>query len=146
FLVVAPAIYALMLATRWASGEENGRLELLLATPRSRAGVLWAHFAALTTVVILVAASFGASVGALVAAQGLDVDGVKLVEAVAGMVPIALVVGAVGYLLSGWLRQGPLVGLLSLLLVASFLVPLLGSGLKLPDWALQLSIFQQYGS
>jgi ABC-2 type transport system permease protein len=146
FLVVAPAIYALMLATRWASGEENGRLELLLATPRSRTGVLLAHFAALATLITLVAASFGASVAALVAAQGLAVDGVRLVEAVAGMVPIALVVGAVGYLLAGWLRPGPLVGLLSLLLVASFLVPLLGSGLKLPDWALQLSIFQQYGS
>jgi ABC-2 type transport system permease protein len=146
FLVVAPAIYAFLLVSRWASAEEQGRLELLLATPRSRTRVLLAHFAALTTGVVVVAAAFGASVGALVATQGLTVDGVTLVEAVGGMVPVALVVGAVGYLLAGWLRAGPLVGVLSLLFVASFFVPLLGSGLKLPDWAQQLSIFQQYGN
>jgi ABC-2 type transport system permease protein len=146
FLVIAPAIYALMLATRWASAEANGRLELVLSTPQSRARVLLANFAALATAVSLVAVALFAAVGALVVAQGLKVEGVKLVEAVAGMLPIALVVGAVGYLLAGWIPARLLAGVLTLLLVASFFINLLGSALKLPDWALQLSIFQQYGT
>ncbi len=135
-----------MLATRWASAEENGRLELLLATPRSRAGVLLANFASLATAIILVVAAMLASVWVVVATQGLNVDGVKLVEAVAGMAPIALVVGAVGYLLAGWLPARLLVGVLTLLFVGSFFINLLGSALKLPDWVLQLSVFQQYGN
>ncbi len=146
FLVAAPAIYALMLATRWASAEENGRLELVLATPQSRVRVVLANFAALTAAVSVVAAVLLAGVWATVAAQGLNVDGVKLVEAVAGMAPIALVVGAVGYLLAGWLPARLLVGVLTLLFVGSFFINLLGSALKLPDWVLQLSVFQQYGN
>jgi len=146
FLVVGPAIFAVMLAARWGSSEDGGRLELVLATPRSRASVLLANFAALATAVVLVAAALFAVIGGTVLAQGLKVDGLKLVEACAGMIPIALVVGAVGYLLAAWLPARLLTGILSLLLVASFFTALLGSALKLPDWTLQLSIFQQYGS
>jgi len=146
FLVVGPSILALMLATRWATSEENGRLELVFATPQSRTGVLLASFAALTAAVVAVAAVLFAGVWATVAGQGLSVDGVKLAGAIAGMAPIALVVGAVGYLLAGWLPARLLTGVLSLLLVGSFFIGLLGSALKLPDWVLQLSVFQQYGN
>ena len=47
------------------------------------------------------------------------------------MVPVGLVVAAIGYLLSGWLRSRPSTGILIALLLASFVITLLGSFFQL---------------
>jgi ABC-2 type transport system permease protein len=149
FLVYFPALltaFALTQANRWAADEEEGRLELLLATPRSRPSVILARFAALTTALLLLAGLLLAAVAGAAAASGLAVDGGRLVEAVLGMVPLALVVAAVGYLLSGWLRTAAMTGVLSTLLVASYAVTFLAALVELPSAVLQLSIFEQYGT
>ena len=62
------------------------------------------------------------------------------------MVPVGLVVAAVGYLLSGWLRTAAVTGILIALLLASFLLALLGPLFRLPRMLLRFSIFEQYGA
>ncbi|HEY7020671.1 MAG TPA: ABC transporter permease subunit [Ktedonobacterales bacterium] len=139
-------IYALIQASNWAEDEENGRFELLLANPQARWRVLLARYAAFVTSLLVIAAALLLAVVLAGIQQNLPLDGGKAVAAVAGMLPIALVVASVGYLLSGWLRSGAVTAILGALLALSFLVELVGAIFKWPDWVVQLSIFERYGS
>ena len=146
FLPVLLAAFAVSQASRWAADEEEGRLELLLATPQPRPRVLLARFAALATAVVAIALVTLAVAAAAVAAAGLALDGGNLVAAALGMAPPALVVAATGYLLAGWLRTAAVTGVLSGLLVASFVISFLGAALNWPEALLQLSLFHHYGT
>jgi ABC-2 type transport system permease protein len=139
-------IYALIQASNWAEDEENGRFELLLANPRARWRVLLARYAAFVTSLLVIAAALLLAVVLAAIQQQLPLDGGRVLAAVAGMLPIALVVASVGYLLSGWLRSGAVTGVLATLLALSFLDELVGAIFKWPDWVVQLSIFERYGS
>jgi ABC-2 type transport system permease protein len=139
-------IYALIQASNWAEDEENGRFELLLANPRARWRVLLARYAAFVTSLLVIAAALLLAVVLAAVQQQLPLDGGKAVAAVAGMLPIALVVASVGYLLSGWLRSGAVTGVLAALLALSFLDELVGAIFKWPDWVVQLSLFERYGT
>ena len=62
------------------------------------------------------------------------------------MAPHGLLMAAIGYLASGWLRTAADTGLLSFVLAAWFFISFIGPELKLPDATLRLSIFYYYGS
>lgn len=139
-------IFALIQANNWASDEENGRYELVLATPESRRRLMLGRYAAFVTSLLVQAVVL--LVGVLVAAatQDLALDFGHLLAAVAGILPIALVVGSVGYLIATWVRSGAVTGILGTLLGASFAVQLLISIYNWPDWTQRLSIFTLYGN
>ena len=147
FTIVAVLVagLAVTLASRWASDEEDGRFDLLLATPHRRQHLILAHFAALATALVVIAGLIFASTGVVAWMQGFVLDRIRLAEAALGMVPIGLVVAAAGYLLAGWLRSRSVTGILTGLLLASFLVTLLGPLFNWPRLLMQLSIFEQYG-
>jgi putative exporter of polyketide antibiotics len=62
------------------------------------------------------------------------------------MVPLGLLVAAIGYMAAGWLRTAVDTGLLSFLLAAWFFISFIGPELKLPDATLKLSAFYYYGT
>ncbi len=59
---------------------------------------------------------------------------------------MGLLVAAIGYLLSGWLRTVVDTGLLSFLLVIWFFISFVGPELNWPDATLRLSAFYYYGT
>lgn len=146
FLPVVLMAFAVTQAHRWSADEEDGRLELLLATPQSRVQVMAARFAALTTSVIviglmtLLATLLGANL------SGVSLDSGHVVAATLGMVPLGLLIGALGYLLSGWLRAAFDTGLLTLLLAFWFFISFLGPDLNWPEASLRLSPLYYYGT
>jgi putative exporter of polyketide antibiotics len=71
---------------------------------------------------------------------------VQVVEATLAMVPLGLLVGAIGYALSGWLAAAVDTGLVSFLLVIWFVISFVGPGLQWPDATLRLSPFYYYGT
>ncbi len=108
--------------------------------------MLLGRFAALATATIVIGivtllVSFGAA-----AAAGLKLDGGNLAAAVLGAIPLGLLIAAIGYLTSGWLRTAADTGLLSFLLAAWFFISFIGPELKLPDATLRLSAFYYYGT
>jgi putative exporter of polyketide antibiotics len=145
-LVVVVAAFAVTTANRWANDEEGGRLELVLGTPNPRRRVILAHFGAAAVALTMVTASI--FVGAVVAAAvvGMQLDTGRVAQAAIGMVPVGLVVASAGYLLSGWLRTRALTGILIALVIASFLITLLGRLFHWPDVVLRLSVFEHYGA
>jgi len=138
--------FAVTQVNRWSADEDEGRLEIVLSTPQSRPAVLLGRFAALATatvivgVVTLVAASVAAAIG------GVTLDGGNLAAATLGMIPLGLLIAAIGYLAAGWLRTGADTGLLSFLLAAWFFISFIGPDLKWPDATLRLSPFYYYGT
>jgi putative exporter of polyketide antibiotics len=62
------------------------------------------------------------------------------------MIPLGLLVAAIGYLFAGWLRAAVDTGLLSFLLVIWFFISFVGPGLNLPDATQKLSPLYYYGT
>lgn len=146
FLPVALMAFAITQASRWAADEEEGRLELILATPQPRMQVLGGRFAALTTstVFIGVITLLATWVGSVL--SGIKLDGGNLAAASLTMIPLGLLVAALGYLFAGWLSMAVDTGLLSFLLVIWTFVSFIGPDLKWPEATLRISPLYYYGT
>lgn len=138
--------FAVTQVNRWATDEDDGRLELVLSTPRSRAVVMLGRFGALATATVVVGVVTLGAAAIASGVSGLQLDRVNLAEATLGMIPLGLLMAAVGYLASGWLRSAIDTGLLSFLLAAWFFISFVGPDLKWPDASLRLSPFYYYGT
>src|SRR5690348_16036749 len=138
--------FAVTQVNRWAADNDDGRLEIILTTPHPRVEVLLARFAALATATIVIGTVTLLGSAAAAAIAGVGVDGGNLAAATLGMIPLGLLMAAVGYLAAGWLRTAADTGLLSFLLAGWFFLSFIGPDLKLPDPTLRLSPFYYYGT
>jgi polyether ionophore transport system permease protein len=146
FLPVLLMAFAVTQASHWASDEEEGLQELVLATPQSRSKVLLARFGAATTSTVIIGVMTLALTALASAVSGLALDGGNLVAASLSIIPMGLLMAAVGYLFSGWLRTAVDTGLLSFLLVIWFFITFVGPELNLPSSLLKFSAFYYYGT
>lgn len=138
--------FAVTQANRWASDEEEGRQELVLSTPQSRLTVILGQFGAVATSTVIIAlVTLGVAVLSS-AATGLNLDQGNLTAATLSIIPLALLMAALGYLLSGWLTTAIDTGLLSFLLVIWFFITFIGPELNWSDSVLRLSAFYYYGT
>jgi len=138
--------FAVTQANRWSADEEDGRPELVLSTPQPHLRVLLGRFAALTTATVIIGVLTLAATALASVATGLQLDGGNLAAATLSIIPLGLLVAAIGYLLSGWLRTAVDTGLLSFLLVIWFFISYIGPELNWPDATLRLSAFYYYGT
>lgn len=145
-LVVVVVAFAASLANGWASDEEEGRLDLILATPSARSRVVLTRVAAAALGLTFVTASIllGATLASALVSMQLDLR--RVAAAAFAMVPIGLVVVSIGYVLAGWLRTQAVTGILTGFILASFALTILAPLFKWPDALLQASIFEQYGT
>ena len=138
--------FAVTQVNRWTADEEDGRLDLVLSTPQSRLVVILGRFAALATATVVIGAITLAATAAGAQVGGVALDTGNLVAATLGMIPLGLLIAAIGYLAAGWLRTAAETGLLAFLLAGWFLISFIGPELQLPDAALRLSPFYYYGT
>jgi ABC-2 type transport system permease protein len=146
FLPILLMAFAVTQASRWASDEEDGLQELVLATPQPRWRVILARFGALTTVTIIIALVTLAALALAASLSGFALDGGNLVAASLTMIPMGLLVAALGYFFSGWLRMAIDTGLLSFLLVAWVVITFFGGDLNFPDPVMRLSALYYFGT
>ncbi|HXM72542.1 MAG TPA: ABC transporter permease subunit [Candidatus Dormibacteraeota bacterium] len=146
FLPLFLMAFAVTQVNRWSADEGDGRLELVLATPQSRRAVLLGRFAALATATVAISVITLLASAVAAAAAGLNLDSGHLAAATLGMIPLGLLIAAIGYLASGWMRTAADTGLLSFVLAAWFFISFIGPELKLPDATLRLSAFYYYGT
>ena len=146
FLPLFLMAFAVTQVNGWSADEQDGRLELVLATPQRRLGVLLARFGALASATVFIGVVTLLASAAAVAGAGLTLDTGNLAAATLGMIPLGLLIAAVGYLASGWLRTAADTGLLSFLLLIWFFISFIGPELKLPQATLRLSPFYYYGT
>jgi ABC-2 type transport system permease protein len=146
FLPLFLMAFAVTQVNNWSADEQDGRLDLVLAAPQRRLLVLLGRFAALATATVVIALITLLVSAVAAASAGLSLDAGNLVAATLGMIPLGLLVAAIGYLASGWLRTAADTGLLSFVLAAWFFISFIGPELKLPDATLRLSAFYYYGT
>jgi ABC-2 type transport system permease protein len=138
--------FAVTQASRWAADEEDGLQELVLSTPQPRLTVVLARFGAVTTATVIIGVATLALTALASVASGLTLDAGNLTAATLSIIPLGLLMAALGYLFSGWLRTAIDTGLLSFLLVIWFAISFIGPELNLPDGVLKLSAFYYYGT
>ncbi len=146
FLPILLMAFGVTQANRWSADEEDGLLEIVLSTPQPRLRLLLVRFAALATATIFISVVTLFAAAAAAAAYGVSLDYGNLAAAALSMIPLGLLVAALGYLFSGWLRAAFDTGLLSFLLVIWFFISFIGPSLKLPDVVEKLSPFFYYGT
>jgi ABC-2 type transport system permease protein len=146
FLPLMLMAFAVTQSNRWAADEEDGRLELVLATPQPRVSVLLGRFAALSTATVIVSVLTLVSTELSSIAEGITLDTGKLVGATLSMIPLALLIAGLGYAFAGWVRAAVDTGLISFILVIWFFISFIGPGLNWPETTLRLSAFYYYGS
>jgi ABC-2 type transport system permease protein len=79
-------------------------------------------------------------------ATGIQLDTGHVVAAALGIIPLGLLVAAIGYLLSGWLHTAIDTGLLSFLLVIWFFITFIGQDFNWPAVTQRFSAFYYYGN
>jgi ABC-2 type transport system permease protein len=146
FLPLLLMAFAVTQANRWSADEEDGRLELVLSTPQPRLQILLGRFAALTTATIMIGILTLIATAVASAATGLQLDGGNVVAATLSIIPLGLLIAAIGYLLSGWLRTALDTGLLSFLLAIWFFITFVGPELNWSEATLRLSAIYYYGT
>jgi ABC-2 type transport system permease protein len=146
FMPILLMAFAVTQANRWSADEEDGLLEIVLSTPQPRLRLILGRFAALATATIFISVVTLAATTIAAAAYGVALDYGNLAAASLSMIPLGLLVAALGYLFAGWLRAAFDTGLLSFLLVIWFFISFVGPSLKLPDATLKLSPFYYYGT
>jgi ABC-2 type transport system permease protein len=146
FLPLILMAYAVTQASKWSSDEENGWHELVLATPQPRLRLLLARFGALTTATVALGILTLAATEITAAASGITLESGNVAAATLSLIPMGLLVAALGYLFSGWVGTAVDTGLLSFLVLIWFFVNYIGPDLKWPEWAQRLSAFYYYGT
>lgn len=146
FLPLLVMAFAVTQSNRWSADEEDGLHELVLATPQSRLTLLLARFGALATSTIIISVLTLAASVVVVAITGLSLNEGNLIAATLSIIPLGLLMAALGYLFSGWLRTALDTGILSFLLVIWFFITFIGPGLNWSDTTLRLSAFYYYGT
>jgi putative exporter of polyketide antibiotics len=139
------AIYAITCVSRWSNEDSSGVLEMQLAEPYSRWGVLRERAAEATVTLAVMSLVAVAVILALAPDEGIPLDVGKLLGATALLIPFGLTFAAVGAFLAGW-RPRVAVVVLSAVTVISYFVFELGPLFKWPAWAEDLSVFQLYGT
>ncbi|HKB34156.1 MAG TPA: ABC transporter permease subunit [Candidatus Dormibacteraeota bacterium] len=139
------AAFAITQVARWSAEDSDGRLEVILSTPRSRASVVVERAVALTLGALLVATASGLAVGLAAHNQAVDINRERLAEGTLLLVPFALVFAAAGAVLAAWNPRAA-VGLLGGLAFASYLLDELGPLFKWPTWVQDLSAFKLFGT
>jgi ABC-2 type transport system permease protein len=143
FGLVLVGLAAATMVGRWASDESSGRLDMLLATPMTRARWVVAGGAAVIggLAVIVALSAIGILVGALI-------TGDDFVTPMAG----TLVLGAfgaamagIGFAVGGLFRTSVAVAVVAVVTFVTWFLDVLGPGLQLPEWMVDLSLASHFG-
>ncbi len=145
FIPFVVVLAAMFFAINWAQDLDRGRLETVLGEPLPRWRLPLERF--VTVVVGVVALGAAAWLAPLLggALSGFTLSGGDLASAGLGLIPLGLLTGALVYALAGRFSSGVILGIVGGLATLSFLVELIQSVLKFPDWVFNLSIFHVYG-
>ena len=140
---IAAGFAAATFVAKWASDENDGRLEEVLATPLTRARWVVAGAIAALLAAGVMTLFFVLAVGAGGAAGGVSVGTAMLGSSSLGLYAAAIV--GVGVAVGGLWRTSLAAEVAALAIVATYLIDLLAPPLNLPDWVHQLALTSHMG-
>lgn len=141
FVLVGLAVTTLV-AGRWAD-EREGRLELQLATPLTRAAWVAAAGVAVWAGIAMITVALGGAIGLGVIAIGQDATTPMLGTLVLGIYGAAL--GGIGMAAGGLAGPQAAARAVATVAVGTFLLDTLAPVLRLPDWVARLALTTHLG-
>jgi ABC-2 type transport system permease protein len=139
------AAYAIAQVARWASDDNEGRLEMVLSGPVSRTRVVIERATTLVIGTSLVVASSSLAFYFGAHGAGINVRAGDLLQASVAAIPFGVSFAAIGALVASRLPRQT-VGVLATVVFASYIITQLGPLLKWPDWVMRLSLMSLYGN
>ena len=142
-LYIAAGFAATTFVSKWASDENEGRLETVLTTPVARARWVLAGGASALLAVVVLTILFAAGIGLGGLTGGLDAR-----QAMVGSVALGLFAAAVvgiGFAVGGLWRTSLAAEIAAVFVVATYLIELVAPPLGLPDWFHQLALIAHLG-
>ena len=142
-LFIATGFAGATLVSKWASDENDGRLEEILSVPMSRVRwVITGGVAALIGVVVMtVVFAAGIMIGA--AAGGIGAGDAILGCAALGLFAAAVI--GIGFAVGGVWRTSLAAEIAAVFVVVTYLLGLVAPALKLPDWVANLALTNHFG-
>lgn len=141
-------VHAATQVSRWASDDTEGRLEMTLAASVSRTRVITQRLSTLLAASLVLVAANHVAVLIAAASQGISLDGGRLLQSSALVLPFAMACGGAGAAVAAW-RPRIAIGVLIALLLGSYLLTLMAGPMFAPnlppDWFMNLSVFKLYG-
>lgn len=146
FLPVLFAIYAILQVNSWAEDEEEGRMETLTTMPLPRWQFLLPRYIAFAISLVGILVITGICIWASSVATDTPVAADRTAGALLATLPAAMTILGLGLAIATWLkRPGRSLTILSAVVALMFILDFLGPVLKLPDAAMNLSVFHLYG-
>ncbi len=142
-LYIAAGFAAATLVSKWASDETDGRLEMVLTTPASRARWAISGGVAALAAIVVMTVLFATGIGLGAASSAVDPGEAMLGSAALGLYALAIV--GIGVAVGGLWRTSIAAEIAALFVVATYLVDLLAPPLNLPDWVHQLALTSHLG-
>jgi ABC-2 type transport system permease protein len=142
-LFVVAGFAAVTLVSGWAGDEASGRLELVLAAPLSRRA--WALRSGLG---VLAGIALMTMLTVLAVGLGAALAGSEAGTPMAGSLALGLYAAAlagVGFAVGGLLRPAAAAATVAVVVVATYLVDLVGPALDLPGWVHRLALTAHLG-
>jgi ABC-2 type transport system permease protein len=137
--------YAVVQVSRWSAHDQEGRVEMLLSAPVSRARLVVERALEFAAASLLIVIGGYLGVAAAAPGSGLNLDAGHLLRASALLWPFALAFGGLGVaLVSRWPRIA--VPFLAAFALLEYFLGDLAPLFKMPDWVANLSVFHLYGS
>jgi ABC-2 type transport system permease protein len=129
----------------WAADDAEGRLEVILSAPVSRARVVVERVAASVVACAVVVAVSSLAVCLAATLAGISLPGGRFVFASAAVLPVAYAFSGIGHALVGW-RPRIAVIILGALAVVGYFTQQFGPMFQWPDWVNNLSLYALYGT
>ena len=139
------AAYAVVQVSRWASQDQEGRVEMLLSAPISRSRVVVERAIEFALASLLIVAGGYVGLALKAPSSGLALDPGHLFTASALLWPFALAFGGLGVAVaSRWPRVA--VPFLATFAVVEYFLGDIAPLFKFPGWVANLSVFHLYGN
>ncbi|HEY5519104.1 MAG TPA: hypothetical protein VIK08_00450 [Candidatus Limnocylindrales bacterium] len=142
-LFIAAGFAGATLVSKWASDENDGRLEEILSVPMTRARWVITGGVAALIGVVLTTILFAAGI-----AIGAATGGISAGDAILGCAALGLFAAAVvgiGFAVGGVWRTSVAAEVAAIFVVVTYLLQLLAPALKLPDWVQNLALTAHFG-
>ena len=144
-LLLLISLFVVAQVNAWAADDAEGRLEMILSAPVSRARLVVERIAAVVLACAFVVAVSSMAVYLTATSTGISLPGGRFVFASAAVLPVAYAFSGIGHALVGW-RPRVAVVILGALAVVGYFAQQLGPLFQWPDWVNNISLYALYGT
>jgi len=144
-LLLLISLFVVAQVNGWAADDAEGRLEMILSAPVSRARIVIERIAAVVVACAVVVAVSSVAVYITATSTGISLPGGRFVVASAAVLPVAYAFAGIGHALVGWRPRGAVV-VLGAVAVAGYFAQQFTPLFQWPDWVNNLSLYALYGT